>query len=95
MRIVIILIGVFLASFVRSDIALQSRPTENEISDEYLGKDAALRGYGSVIEDTYETFEQTDEITREQAKQLESEAKENVRKEILPNYRTRSIKKIE
>lgn len=87
--------GVMLMFLVSSSVALKSRPTEEEVQERlnnYPTKVETLRGFGSVIDDVYDATI-TDMESKEKANELSNEAKENVLNEILPDYKTRSVKR--
>jgi len=83
--------GVFLVAFVTDRIELNARPTTETIEKDYVSKEDVLQGFGSVIDDTYFTFETLDLITHEEGLQLKDEAENGVLKEIDPEYKTRSV----
>lgn len=86
--------GVLITFLITSGIAIEKRPTEAEVDEklkEYPTKMETLRGFGSVIDNVFDA-DIEDIESRDKAEDLSSKAKEDVLKEILPEYRTRSIK---
>jgi len=82
--------GLFLVAFIGDRIELNARPTTTKIEDEYTKKSDVLQGFGSVIDDTYNTFETLQLITHEESYQLRLEAKKSVLEEIDPDRAARS-----
>jgi len=96
-NVLIALISLFFLSFVSDKLALRDRPTQEQIDTqlkEYVPIEYGLRGYGVVIDDTYEIFETTGDLTHDEAEELSSQTKKSVQKEILPNYVERSVVKV-
>lgn len=91
-NVLIGIVGIFLLSFVSDKIELDKRPTEEEIDAEYLSKEDAYRGLGVVIDDTYDTMENTGDLTKDEAKELSTQTKRSVLKEIDPDRVERSVK---
>lgn len=92
-NVLIVIVSVFMLSFISDKIALNSRPTEDEIEiklKEYVPVENVLRGFGVVIDDNYGVHETIGDITKDESKELSSQAKKEVLKEILPNYVERS-----
>jgi len=87
MKVVVILISIFLMSFVRDTIAISNRPTKDDvqrilIENDYSSKSDVMRGTNSVIDDVYSTLERETKMTHEKSK-LESEnAKINANRQI-------------
>jgi len=86
------ILSIFMLSFVSDKYALQSRPTTEEIEKDYPNKTDVLQGFGSVIEDNYNTYETLDLMTHDEAEQLKSEAEDAVLKQVDPNYKPRTVK---
>lgn len=86
--------GVLITFLITSGIAIEKRPTEEEVKkqlEEYPTKYETLRGFGSVIDNVFDA-DVTDLSSKEKAEELSNKAKEDVLKEILPEYQTRSVK---
>ena len=95
-NVLIALVSLFMLSFISDKLALNDRPTEEEIKlmlNEYAPIGDVLNGYGVVIDDTYNILETTGTLTHDEASELSIQAKKDVVKEIYPNYVERSIKK--
>lgn len=96
MKIVIVLAGIFLASFIRDTVAIGVRPTGEEIKQmidkrDYATKSDVMRGVESIVDDTYNTFERETEMTHKEASLESEDIKLNANRKIT-NYNPRSIK---
>lgn len=93
-NVLIVIVSIFMLSFISDKIALNNRPTEEEIDtklQEYVPMDEVLRGFGVVVDDTYETMEWMGDLTHDEAKELSDQTKKSVLKEVDPNYVERSV----
>lgn len=95
-NILIVIVSVFMLSFISDKIALNNRPTEEEIEvrlKEYVPIEDIMRGFGVVIEDNYNIHETLGDITSDEAEELSTQAKKELQREVLPNYVERSAVK--
>jgi len=95
--VIIVIVGIFLLSFVSDKIELRNRPTNedigiiiDEIKEDYVTKDNILRGFGVIIEDRYDIMERLGTITHDESKTLKSEVKKDVQTEVDPKTVSRS-----
>jgi hypothetical protein len=96
-QFILVVVGALLLSGLGGGVAISERPTQKELNkqlEEYTEKDETLRGFGSFSDDVYYNFEEYGIMTHEEADEAQKETEYNLFKEIDPNYKTRSAKKI-
>lgn len=94
---VIAIVGFVLVSLFSGGVAIDRRPTKEEVNkqlNEYVEKDEALGAFGSFSDDMFNIFEESNVLTHDERREIQKDAERRVFLEIDPTYRTRNAKKI-
>jgi len=94
-NVVLSLVGGLFLSILGGGAIVDRKASKDYVQDaldnaDITTKEEVLRGFGSVISDTYDSFETMDQMTHEEAEAAKGAANRNIVKEILPSYRTRT-----